>query len=53
MITYYSVSLCLSIAADNEEAAIKKFCDQVAAGEFKRDSMDVEWEMDCNEEDKT
>lgn len=40
----YSVSLCLSIEAENEEEAIKMFYDRVSECEFSRRSLDVEEE---------
>ena len=42
----YSVSLVLSIEADNEQEAIEQFCADMAVGNFDTDQMEVEEERD-------
>ena len=40
----YSVSLVLSIEADNEQEAIERFCSVIAVGNFDTDQVEVEEE---------
>ena len=51
MAKFYSVSLCLSIEAKNEEEAKHLFYELITDPEFDcdGDSIDVEWEMDVED----
>lgn len=42
----YSVSLCLSVEADNETDAIAKFAEMVEEGNFDGDSIEAEQEQE-------
>ncbi len=42
----YSISLCLSIEAENQDDAIEQFYEKMNECAFDRDSIDVELETD-------